>query len=58
MTTLCKTSLTHGVCFSDRESDCVFVPVTGCERNPGVSSWEETQLEWLTLDTAAVHIAE
>lgn len=30
----------------------------GCEKNFSVSSWEETQLEQLTLDTAAVHIAE
>ena len=38
---------------------CVFVAkMTGCEKNPAVSSWEETQLERLTPDTAAVRAAE
>lgn len=32
--------------------------ITGCEKNPAVSSWEETQLEHLTPDTAAVQIVE
>lgn len=43
----------------DSESQCVFVVrMTGCSKNPAVSSWEETQLERLTPDTAAVQIVE
>lgn len=34
------------------------VKMTGCEKSPAVSSWEETQLELLTPDTAAVQIVE
>lgn len=44
---------------SDSESQRVFVvAMTGCSKNPAVSSWEETQLERLTPDTAAVQIVE
>lgn len=45
--------------FSDGENESMFVVLmTGCEKNPAVSSWEETQLESLTPDTAAVQIVE
>lgn len=52
-------SLIHWISAFDSENECVFVVLmTGCEKNPAVSSWEETQLERLTSDTAAVQIVE
>ena len=53
-------SLIHCISFLTVDvSACVFaVKMTGCEKSPAVSSWEETQLERLTPDTAAVQIVE